>query len=370
MNLILVYLFDQLTLMENIKITCGNCEREFKKEFEYCPHCGQKSKDSLTMGVLFYNTISNYFSFDARFFRSFLPLMFRPGYLAKNFIAGKRLVYLHPAQYYLFVSVIFFFLFSFQAREYNLKADNLLKKGFDTDNVLAFDTISKKTLDSVNLSNITQPLRENQEITGMNDEELNNLDSIIKENIKNEEEPVIDLGYDKKKLDSLIFVGASKEEQLKAMGMDDDAGFIKRRFYTQLLKFQKNSGGGILQAFFDSIPIALFVLLPIFALFLKLFFWKRGNYSHHLVFSFYYFSYLFVVLSLILLVNLFWKIPNWIDWMVVLSTYIYLLIAVKKFYGQGFFISFIKTGTVTFIYLMFVIPIALAIMATASFLYY
>lgn len=356
--------------MDKNNTICRNCEREFQKEFEYCPHCGQKSKDSLTMGVLFYNTISNYFSFDARFIRSFLPLMFRPGYLAKNFVAGKRLMYLHPAQYYLFVSVIFFFLFSFQAREYNLKADRLLKKGFEADSVLEFDTISKKTLDSVNLSKITQPLRTNQEITGINDEELKKMDSIVNESLKTDVNSNIDLGYDKRKLDSLIAVGASKEDQLKAMGMDEDAGFVKRRFYTQLLKFQKNSGGGILQAFFDSIPIALFVLLPIFALILKLFFWKRGNYSHHLVFSFYYFSFLFVVLSLILVVNLFWKVPQWIDWTVIMSTYFYLLIAVKKFYGQSFFISFIKTGTVTFIYLLLVLPIALSIMVAASFLYY
>ncbi len=59
--------------------------------------------------------------------------MFRPGYLARKFIEGKRLLYLHPAQYYLFVSVVFFFLFSFQAREYTQKVDRVLKKEFDND---------------------------------------------------------------------------------------------------------------------------------------------------------------------------------------------------------------------------------------------
>ncbi|TDI71568.1 MAG: hypothetical protein E2O86_01630, partial [Bacteroidetes bacterium] len=63
--------------MEINNTTCKNCEREFQEGFEFCPHCGQKAKDDLTMGVLFYNTISNYFSFDARFFKSFFPLMFR-----------------------------------------------------------------------------------------------------------------------------------------------------------------------------------------------------------------------------------------------------------------------------------------------------
>lgn len=356
--------------MENNRTICKNCEQEFQEGFEFCPHCGQKAKDDLTMGVLFYNTISNYFSFDARFFKSFFPLMFRPGFLAKKFVEGKRLQYLHPAQYYLFVSVIFFFIFSFQAREYNQKADKALKKGFENKNILGLDSISKKALDTVKVAELTQSLKDNRVLTGMDKKEIEKLDSIIKKNTNSNKNANLNLGYDKVKLDSLIKVGAPETEMLKAMGMKDDAGFFKRRFYTQMLKFQKNSGGGILQAFFDSLPIALFVLLPIFAFILKLFFWRRGSFSHHLVFSFYYFSFLFVVMGIVLLANYFWNIPNWISFTVALSTYFYLLIAVKKFYQQGYIVSFLKTGTVTFIYLMFVLPIALGIMMTASFLFY
>ena len=103
--------------METNQNTCQNCEQPYDKGFRFCPHCGQKTNDELTLGVLFYNTISNYFSFDARFFKSFIPLMIRPGYLAKEFVKGKRLLYLHPAQMYLFVAVIFFFIFNFYTRE-------------------------------------------------------------------------------------------------------------------------------------------------------------------------------------------------------------------------------------------------------------
>ena len=204
----------------------------------------------------------------------------------------------------------------------------------------------------------------------MDKEELKKLDSIIKENINSKDTPNFNLGYDKKKLDSLIAIGANEEEQLKAMGMSEDAGFLKRRLYTRMLKFQKNSGGGILQAFFDSIPIALFILLPIFAIILMVFFWKRGSFAHHLVFSFYFFSFLFVVLGIILLANYIWNVPSWISLIVALSTYFYLLIAIKKFYRHGYFLSFIKTGMVTFIYMLFVLPIALGIMVATSFFFY
>jgi len=356
--------------MEIENTTCKNCEREFQKGFEFCPHCGQKAKDDLTMGVLFYNTISNYFSFDARFFKSFIPLMFRPGYLAKRFVMGKRLLYLHPAQYYLFVSVVFFFLFSFQAREYTQKVDQVLKKGFEADSISAFNTTTNKALDSISIAKITEPLKDKGIITGMDETELKRLDSIIRESANSDDIVNLDLGYDKEKLDSLIDAGAPEAEQLKAMGMDDDAGFFKRRIYTQVLKFQKNSGVGIMQAFFDSLPIALFVLLPIFAINLKIFFWRRGSFAHHLVFSLYYFSFLFVVLGIILVANYLWEVPFWIGLLIVLSTYFYLLIAIRHFYHQNYFLTFIKTGMVAFIYLMFVLPIALGIMVASSFLFY
>ena len=45
--------------MEKNMVTCKNCEKEFNDSFEFCPHCGQKSNDELTIGILFYNTISN-----------------------------------------------------------------------------------------------------------------------------------------------------------------------------------------------------------------------------------------------------------------------------------------------------------------------
>ncbi len=356
--------------MEQNNTNCKNCEQELQEGFEFCPHCGQKAKDDLTMGVLFYNTISNYFSFDARFFRSFLPLMFRPGYLAKKFVDGKRLLYLHPAQYYLFVSVVFFFIFSFQAREYTQKVDYALKKAIESDTISEADTIPKEMLDSLTIKKITQPIKDNQIIKGVNEAELKKLDSIIKESTSSEGVANVNFGYDKKKLDSLIALDAPLAEQLKAMGMDDDAGFLKRRIYTQVLKFQKNSGGGILQAFFDSIPIALFVLLPIFAFILKVFFWRRGSFAHHLVFGFYFFSFLFVVLGMILVANYIWDVPFWIGSLIALSTYFYLLIAIRHFYRQNYFLTFIKTGMVTFIYLLFVMPIALSIMVATSFLFY
>ncbi len=307
--------------MDTKTTDCKNCEKSFRKDYDFCPYCGQKSKDDLTIGLLFYNTISNYFSFDARFFKSFIPLMIRPGYLAKRFVEGKRLLYLHPAQFYLFISIIFFFLFSFIARKQQLEFDKTMKKEFE--NIKTIDTVSINTLDSISIAKITEQIKSNKAISsGINEEELKVLDSIITVNANKGSIP---LGLDfTEKLDSLIASDAPIEEQLKSLGMKDDAGVFKRRVYTQLVKIYKQRGGGVIQAFYDSIPIAMFILLPIFAFILKLFFYRRGHFSHHLVFSFYYFSFLFTVFSLILIANFIWEIPDWIDWLIVLSTFFYL----------------------------------------------
>ena len=80
--------------------------------------------------------------------------------------------------------------------------------------------------------------------------------------------------------------------------MSQDAGFLERRFYERMLNFVEGRGAGaIIQAFFDSIPISMFFLLPLFALILKIFYYNKGKYAHHLVFSFYFFSFLILKLN-------------------------------------------------------------------------
>lgn len=347
---------------------CKNCEEDYEVGFEFCPHCGQKTNEDLTVGVLFYNTISNYFSFDARFFKSFIPLMFKPGILAKRFIEGKRLLYLHPAQMYLFISVVFFFLFSIVSRDFVNKSDSKIEKEFKEENVA--DATNKKVLDSIALAELIAPLKNTQMLTGLDDEELEKLDSIITASANAKDISDLNFGFDRKKLDSLIVIEATEAVQLKAMGLKEDAGFFVRRFYTQGLKIYKQSGKGVIQAFLDSIPISLFILLPIFAMILKLFFWRRGTFAHHLVFSFYYYSFLFTVLSIILISNLIWEVPDWIDWLVMSSTFFYLFFAIKRFYRQGYFVSFFKTCVATFVYMTFVIPIAIGVMMAGAFMFY
>jgi hypothetical protein len=354
--------------MEKQTVNCPNCEQEYEEGFQFCPHCGQKANEDLTIGVLFYNTISNYFSFDARFFKSFIPLMIKPGYLAKKFIGGKRLLFLHPAQMYLFISVVFFFLFSFVTRKQAENLNNELKKTRQT--VAVIDSVQKIKTDSIEIEKLKQTLKNNKFIPGINDKKVAEIDSILKkEGIKKNE---FSLGFNEKEIDSLINTGATDDELYEKMGLKADDGGLKRKLYAQMLKFYKaRDGGTILKTFYDTIPIALFFLLPIFAFILKILYYKKGLYAHHLVFSFYFFSFLFTVFSFLVLAVLIWDdFPSWMTAIVMLSTFVYLFIALKHFYGQGWFLSFFKSGVTTFLFLLFVIPLAAVIVGVFAFMFY
>ncbi len=359
--------------MEKSTVKCANCEKKFEEGFEFCPHCGQKSNQEVTIKVLFYNTISNYFSFDARFFKSFIPLMIRPGYLAKQFLQGKRLLYLHPAQMYLFISVIFFFIISFTVTDFADKADTALKKEREEAISKMKDSISdaEPALDSLQIEKMMKPLKKNQKILGLNDMDLKKADSIMTLERNKSSNINTNFGYNSKKIDSLIEIGADEALIYKEMGMEQDANYITKKFYVQLLKFHKNRGAGtIITTFFNSVPIAMFFLLPLFALLLKIFYYNKGRYAYHLVFSFYYFSFLFTVFSIIFGLNMIWDIPDWIDWLVAFSTFFYLFLAIKNFYEQHWFLSLFKSGMITFVFLLMVIPTTLILLLGFSFLFY
>ena len=343
---------------------CKNCEQTFDSSFEYCPHCGMEATDNLTVGVLFSNTIENYFSIDARFFRSFLTLMIKPGVLARRFVDGKRLKYLHPAQFYLFISVVFFFIFSFTVRKADNEVSEVIKKGMEQE--INLDSISVNT-DSLDITEARKAIKKNQKIIGLSDEELVGLDSVMTSDsgIAN-----ISFGFERKLLDSLIAVGAPLNQKLEAMGMKEDTNAFRRKFYTQMLKFYEQQGGGIIQVLYDTIPIAMFLLLPLFAVFLKIFYWKPATFAHHLVFSFYFFTFMFTTFCVILLVNKVWEIPIWIEVLFCFSFILYLMIALRNFYRSSWLGAFFKASIISFLYTLIIVPVAAIGIIMVAFMLY
>jgi len=343
---------------------CQNCGHPLENDYKYCPECGQKAQEDLTIKELFHNTISNYFSVDARFFRSFLPLLLRPAYLPLKFVEGKRMTYLHPTQFYLFISVVFFFLLSFNVREQEEKINKSLKTGID--NINNPDSVGLKVIEAAKADSILTGLKEKKIITGTGKVGGIEIDSVVQTALHEATDTTV-----LKNRQISFKKGKSKlVQKLRDMARDEKTPLWKRKFARQLLKIYDKRGSGFLQVIYGTVPIAMFVLLPIFALLLQLLFFKTRRYSYHLVFSFYFFSFLFTLFSLLLVAGFFFPVPGWITNLFFFMAYGYLLIAIIRFYRQGILRCFMKSIVLLFVYFLFIIPTSAGILIIVSLLIY
>ncbi|WP_420317252.1 DUF3667 domain-containing protein [Ekhidna sp.] len=88
---------------------CKNCETKLENTFKFCPNCGQEHKDKVVHFKQFIlDFLGDYFTFDSLIIRSVRPLLFSPGFLTKEFIAGRRVRYIPPLRMFIFISIIFF----------------------------------------------------------------------------------------------------------------------------------------------------------------------------------------------------------------------------------------------------------------------
>ncbi|MEO0467174.1 MAG: DUF3667 domain-containing protein [Pseudomonadota bacterium] len=88
---------------------CANCGTPLEGEF--CWNCGQRAKEPrrIVLGLV-QDVIVETMAIDGKLARTVYTLFVRPGRLAQEYIAGKRVRYSPPFRLYLFTSVIFFFL--------------------------------------------------------------------------------------------------------------------------------------------------------------------------------------------------------------------------------------------------------------------
>jgi len=92
-------------------LECLNCGQPLLKEENFCSYCGQKNTtDRLSFNNFMNSLFSGFFAYDSRFWRTFIPLLIKPGKVAKEYISGKREKYVNPFQLYLHVSIIFFLI--------------------------------------------------------------------------------------------------------------------------------------------------------------------------------------------------------------------------------------------------------------------
>ena len=84
---------------------CANCLATLAGPF--CAQCGQHVADyHRSVWRFVTDFFENAFSWDNKFLRTLVPLLRRPGWLTQEFMAGRRVRYVHPLRLFLFTSAI------------------------------------------------------------------------------------------------------------------------------------------------------------------------------------------------------------------------------------------------------------------------
>ncbi len=84
---------------------CANCGTGLAGP--YCWHCGQHVADyHRSVWRFLSDFLDNTFCWDNKFLRTLTPLVRQPGFLTQEFMAGRRVQYVHPLRLFLFTSAV------------------------------------------------------------------------------------------------------------------------------------------------------------------------------------------------------------------------------------------------------------------------
>ncbi len=322
-------------------VTCKNCETHFSGKF--CPECGQSVSDyDKPFTFIFYNFAGDFFSFDTRFFRTFLALLVKPGFLTKQYFLGKRVKYAPPFRIFIFVSFVMFLLLQIYT---NKGLDTVLdssisgnKIGLDSSSFAFADSIlteAKVDMDSTEAEAVDSVFVQLGSVFDSNQTKGINF-GIDKETFRNTK----DL---RQVLNKFAVVLEQKLEQ-----EEDPKKQAKFREFIKICRSPEQAVARIL----EYMSWAFFLLLPIFAILLKLVYIRRKqNYIRHLVFSIHLHSFVFVVITLIVgMYMVFSGNLKIFTTVLMFSIPVYFMIALKKFYGQSFGKVFLKFLSISFLY--------------------
>jgi hypothetical protein len=91
---------------------CLNCDAQLHGP--YCAKCGQRNTSvSASLRSLAGEFADEFLSLDSRLLRSLLALLFRPGHLTRQYLVGRRERYVRPLRLYIVASLLFFFAVPF-----------------------------------------------------------------------------------------------------------------------------------------------------------------------------------------------------------------------------------------------------------------
>ncbi len=270
---------------------CLNCGETLGGKF--CSQCGQKDGEPHpTLSQLASELVGEFVSVDSRHLRTLRLLLFRPGQLTRDYLAGRRIRFLSPLKTYLLASVLLFGLLA------------LLPKAH----------VSVVT--GVPLNAAPAPAKHGTELSFSLPERY----------------PIFD-------------------RQLQAAAAR-----------------AKANPQAFAEAVRANVPRVFFLLLPAFALFLRLFYRGGWHYLDHLVFALHYHAFVFLDLTALAVLRRPW-VPSAVAWVLgpvcVLGLLAYLPIALRRVYGGSRGRTLLKLlGLGALYFLVFGAGLALMVLAT------
>ena len=330
--------------------TCPNCGAE--KDGRFCAICGQNDRDyRRSLFPVVAHVVAETFEADSRVVRTMPALFLRPGFLSLEFSRNRRAHYLSPFRLYLFTSLLFFLLLSLTVGD---------ETGWSQAVKVGEGPISEPVPDAPGVEGRRGPYvvigvgrPDEQAAVGSDapsapDAQTKPSSAEIEaqiEALKQRLDPVrqrkVDevMGRPETSVPRRLLVAnlenmAAKDEELDA---------FDRYLINQVVDTFHAPWPVVRDRFLGYLPVAMFFVLPLYALMLKVIYLARRRfYAEHLVFSMHIHTVVFVVFALMILTPESWH--SWVDGVLSIGMMAYYIVALKRFYGTGVIVTLLAFG--------------------------
>jgi len=384
--------------------SCENCHQALNGPF--CANCGQSTDSTLKyFWVVIMHLLDDIFSFDSRASRTLWPLIARPAFLTNEYFAGRRVHYVPPLRLYLFISIVFFITLKFFVTADDGSAININNKEEVTTQVKTHIKQLETERNSLKNSTLESP-DELAEITRLDEDvaKFNNyLADLNREYTSGQNKQLIKIARELVELefDKAEDVLSSKEQErfetlvdkrIKVLngdliseeltiGNNEDGSlsfdFLSEEKNKKLNEFSKeltekaekafnSDTGPLIDQVIGKLPQLMFILLPLFAVLLKvMFIFSKRLYMEHLTVALHSHSFIFITVLLSEVIELsggsivathpaLANFAGQVAGVLYLWIPIYLFIMQKRVYKQGYFFTLVKFGIIGTIYSMMI----------------
>ena len=334
---------------------CENCGA--KLTGPHCAQCGQAAIDyRRSFRHVIVDVLDSFLNWDSKFFATIGLLIVKPWRLTNEFLAGKRVRYLHPLRLYLLASILFFFAVNYGARGLRVDTSNLGPK----DRAEIEADLKNEDLPPEARAKLERLLREpsppplpaaSPSPAASAVPATSSAPAAPTAPPKQTFGPVTDRPF-------VLFDADTKPSTPFEKWIEARA---KEKFGEHGTKF-----GLFLSTLFSNLPYMMLCCIPLFAFVLKVLYVRRHIfYIDHLIYALHIhtFAYTGIMLIVLATIGLNRAIPGtFAGWMIALlwiAFVVQIFLSIRRVYRQSWFISTLKFFTGGFIYL-FVLAVALA----------